>query len=147
MEIVWAKAMRTVRHSKLLPVTLYNLALMWLKILKKVGNFFYLKYIYFLGNLFIYFLNNKVTHGCITVEIKLFLRQGVEAVNKPWVNFKFLNFKLFLKIYLLFYKQKRQLANKIDVQTQELYQLALFLQVIQINMKSYFKNELKISFI
>lgn len=50
----------------------------------------------------------KVTHGCITVEIKLFLKTGVEATAiKP--------------------NQSAQ-SNKIDVQTQELYQLALFLQ-------------------
>lgn len=50
----------------------------------------------------------KVTHGCITVEIKLFHKPGVEAsVSKP--------------------NQSVQ-SNKIDVQTQELYQLALFLQ-------------------
>lgn len=50
----------------------------------------------------------KVTHGCITVEIKLFHKPGVEAsIFKP--------------------NQATQ-SNKIDVQTQELYQLALFLQ-------------------
>lgn len=50
----------------------------------------------------------KVTHGCITVEIKLFHKPGVEAsASKP--------------------NQSVQ-SNKIDVQTQELYQLALFLQ-------------------
>lgn len=50
----------------------------------------------------------KVTHGCITVEIKLFYKPGVEATNfKP--------------------NQSAQ-SNKIDVQTQELYQLALFIQ-------------------
>ncbi|CAF0710403.1 unnamed protein product [Brachionus calyciflorus] len=47
----------------------------------------------------------KVTHGCITVEVRLFHRNGVEAINKP-----------------------AQQNNKVDVQTQELYQLALFLQ-------------------
>ncbi len=51
----------------------------------------------------------KVTHGCITVEIKLFHKPGIEAsAFKP--------------------NQVTQ-SNKIDVQTQELYQLALFLQV------------------
>ena len=25
----------------------------------------------------------KVTHGCITVEVRLFHRPGVEAINKP----------------------------------------------------------------
>lgn len=25
----------------------------------------------------------KVTHGCITVEVRLFLRSGVEAIFKP----------------------------------------------------------------
>ena len=49
----------------------------------------------------------KVTHGCITVELKLFFKPGVEATNKS--------------------AQSSQ-SNKIDVQTQEIYQLALFLQ-------------------
>lgn len=47
----------------------------------------------------------KVTHGCITVEIKLYHKQGVEATNKS-----------------------NPQSYKVDVQTQELYQLALFLQ-------------------
>lgn len=47
----------------------------------------------------------KVTHGCITVEVKLYHRPGVEAINRSV-----------------------QQTNKIDIQTQELYQLALFLQ-------------------
>jgi len=49
----------------------------------------------------------KVTHGCITVELKLYFKPGVEATNKS--------------------AQSSQ-SNKIDVQTQEIYQLALFLQ-------------------
>jgi pSer/pThr/pTyr-binding forkhead associated (FHA) protein len=49
----------------------------------------------------------KVTHGCITVELKLFFKPGVEATNKT---------------------NQSSTSNKIDVQTQEIYQLALFLQ-------------------
>lgn len=45
----------------------------------------------------------KVTHGCITVEIKLFHPSGVEAKTATK-------------------------SNKIDIQAQELYQLALYLQ-------------------
>lgn len=46
----------------------------------------------------------KVTHGCITVEIRLYNKYGEEIVDKP------------------------SQGNKVDVQTQELYQLAMFLQ-------------------
>jgi pSer/pThr/pTyr-binding forkhead associated (FHA) protein len=53
----------------------------------------------------------KVTHGCITVEIKLFLRAGCEALGKQVMG-----------------HNATGQANKVDVQTQELYQLALFLQ-------------------
>jgi pSer/pThr/pTyr-binding forkhead associated (FHA) protein len=48
--------------------------------------------------------NKKVTHGCITVECKLYHQMGQEAVKM------------------------NQQTNRIDVQTQELYQLALVLQ-------------------